>query len=90
MKRSREIWWGFAKMLVWSLVCLALGTLALFVQGELEYTVTVLFGGTVLLIGTLVLGLLVLLGFPPPSAWTRLAQDPEQGPQQERDRDITD
>jgi SNF family Na+-dependent transporter len=89
MKRSRAIWWGFTKMFLLSLVCLALGV-ALYILGEPMYTFTVLFLSAGLLICTLVMGLLVLLGFPPPSAWIKLAQDPEGGHRQERGRDTSD
>jgi hypothetical protein len=89
MKRSRAIWWGFAKLFLLSLVCLALGV-ALYILGEPMYPFTVFFLGAVLLIGTLVMGILVLLGFPPPSAWIKLAQNPEGGRRQERGRDTSD
>jgi hypothetical protein len=86
MKQSRKIWWGVAKGILLSLVFLALGV-ALFALGEPIYTFTALFLGAALLICTLVMGMLVLLGFPPPSAWAKLAQDPEEGPRQEQDRE---
>ena len=86
---SRTVLWGLAKMFLVSLVFLGFGV-ALLIQGEPIFTFTALFAGAVLLICTLVIGTLIFLGFLPPPEWTKLAEDPEPGPQQEMGRDISD